>query len=131
MNGLDIARQRIAEESEVQTGMLDLGRLGLNRLPDELFELKHLRVLNLGMGFATEHNKYIQASANIAPNRISERPQSTRKFTCTSSAVSPRNEVSSGLGFHTFAPETHNTQLQEHIRIRLNAVARVDGPRNP
>lgn len=46
--GLAIARRLIAEEAEKKTGFLDLGDLGLTELPDELFELAHLRALNLG-----------------------------------------------------------------------------------
>jgi hypothetical protein len=44
--GLAIARSRIAEEKRKQTGFLDLGRLGLTELPEELFELEHLWGLN-------------------------------------------------------------------------------------
>ena len=46
--GLAIARVRIAEEKEKRTGFLDLGRLGLTELPEELFELECLWGLNLG-----------------------------------------------------------------------------------
>ena len=70
MNGLDIARRRIAKEAGAQTGVLDLGRLGLTRLPDELFKLTQLRFLNLGSGFVSEHGGYDEASANIATNEI-------------------------------------------------------------
>src|SRR5882757_4326821 len=48
LNPDHIARTRIAEEAERRTGTLDLGGLGLRRLPDALFELTHLRRLNLG-----------------------------------------------------------------------------------
>ena len=44
--GLAIARVRIAEEKEKRTGFLDLGRLGLTELPEELFELEYLWGLN-------------------------------------------------------------------------------------
>ncbi len=47
-DGESIARQRIAEEAERRTGFLDLGGLGLTTLPPGLFELRHLRGLNLG-----------------------------------------------------------------------------------
>ncbi|WP_200282573.1 leucine-rich repeat domain-containing protein [Rhabdochromatium marinum] len=46
--GLDIARERIAQESIERTGHLDLGNLGLNRLPPELWELDLLETLCLG-----------------------------------------------------------------------------------
>lgn len=49
-DGLSIARARIAEEAEQRTGALDVGGLGLTSLPPELFELRHLRELNLGLG---------------------------------------------------------------------------------
>src|SRR3712207_4085717 len=48
--GLRVARARIAEEADNRTGILDLGGLGLTSLPAELFELQHLRELNLGAG---------------------------------------------------------------------------------
>lgn len=46
-DGMAIALARIAEEAERQTGELDLSGLGLERLPDALFELTHLRKLDL------------------------------------------------------------------------------------
>jgi internalin A len=49
--GLEIARRLIAEEVVKKTGFLDLGKLGLTELPDELFALAHLRTLNLGSWF--------------------------------------------------------------------------------
>lgn len=45
---LAIARARIAAEAEARTGRLDLDGLGLPYLPEELFELTHLRELDLG-----------------------------------------------------------------------------------
>ena len=38
-DGLAIARQLIAWEAKGKTGFLDLGRLGLTELPEELFQL--------------------------------------------------------------------------------------------
>ena len=57
MDALAIARARIAREAEEKTGFLDLGMLGLNELPDELFALTHLRRLNLGEWFFDEGGK--------------------------------------------------------------------------
>ena len=57
-DGMEIARQRIAEEAEARTGFLDLGGLGLTALPPELFELRHLRTLNLGAGIRREDGSY-------------------------------------------------------------------------
>src|SRR5690242_6593786 len=47
-DGTEIARERIEREAREQTGQLDLGQLGLTKLPVELLELTHLWVLNLG-----------------------------------------------------------------------------------
>ena len=46
--GHAIAIARIADEKKNRTGFLDLGRLGLTEVPEELFELEHLRGLNWG-----------------------------------------------------------------------------------
>jgi len=66
----DIALQRIAHGMKTKTGVLDLGRLGLNRLPDELFNLTHLHDLNLGSHFISEKGVQIATSSNIAPNMV-------------------------------------------------------------
>lgn len=51
MDGMEIARERIAKEAEEKTGFLDLGCLALSELPDELFDLQHVKHLNLGSSF--------------------------------------------------------------------------------
>ncbi len=51
------ARTRIAEEAVRRTGDLDLGGLDLTQLPPELFELRHLRRLNLGTDIGPEREK--------------------------------------------------------------------------
>ena len=43
---IDIARQRIAQEAEAKTGSLNLSRIGLTALPDEMSGLTHLQRLN-------------------------------------------------------------------------------------
>ena len=43
LDGLVIARERIAKEAAERTGFLDLGQLGLTSLPEKLFALTHLR----------------------------------------------------------------------------------------
>jgi hypothetical protein len=48
MNGIETARRSIAEERDKKTGFLDLGNLKLFEVPAEVFELTHLRLLNLG-----------------------------------------------------------------------------------
>src|SRR4051812_1309100 len=47
-DGMAIAKARIAEEAERRTGALDRRDLGLPELPEALFTLRHLRVLDLG-----------------------------------------------------------------------------------
>jgi internalin A len=69
-DGLLIARERIAREATERTGSLDLGRLGLTALPDELFALKHLRRLNLGSGIVDKDGDGLPRSTNIARNDI-------------------------------------------------------------
>lgn len=69
--GLAIARQLIAREAVEKTGFLDLGRLGLVEPPEELFDLKFLRRLNLG-GFwwSDEDQDWHEARHSISSNRI-------------------------------------------------------------
>jgi internalin A len=69
-DGLAIARRRVAEEAEARTGFLDLGRLGLTELPEELFVLKHLRRLNLGRWYRTESGELVYAESDLVPNDI-------------------------------------------------------------
>jgi len=67
---LRIARERIAQEAEERTGFLDLGRLGLTALPEELFELQHLQSLNLGSGYLNQEGKWRSAVSSGAANAI-------------------------------------------------------------
>jgi internalin A len=70
-HALRIARARISRESDALTGYLDLGQLGLTELPAQLFDLKHLRRLNLGSGMFGEHEGgYVYAASQIAPNQL-------------------------------------------------------------
>jgi Leucine-rich repeat (LRR) protein len=48
IDNMAIALTRIAEEAERRTGTLDLSNLRLQSLPEALFELRHLRELDLG-----------------------------------------------------------------------------------
>jgi hypothetical protein len=48
IDNMAIALTRIAEEAERRTGTLDLSNLGLQSLPEALFDLRHLRELDLG-----------------------------------------------------------------------------------
>ena len=67
-DGERIALERIAKEADERTGYLDLGMLGLTDLPAELFELKHLRGLNLGSAWR-------DGSANMASRAGPRREQ--------------------------------------------------------
>jgi hypothetical protein len=71
-DGLTIALERIAQEAGARTGFLDLGRLGLTSLPEELFRLKHLRRFNLGVGLADENGEQQENTAyfRLSPNRV-------------------------------------------------------------
>jgi internalin A len=70
LDGLTIARQLIAQEAADHAGFLDLGRLGLTRLPEELFCLTHLRRLNLGAGMADAGGEWHRSVANFSPNAV-------------------------------------------------------------
>jgi len=63
VDGRQKALELIAEERAKQTGFLDLGNLGLTEVPPELFELTHLRSLNLGSRYCDERGEY-RESAN-------------------------------------------------------------------
>jgi hypothetical protein len=67
---LAVVRQRIAKEAQERTGFLDLGRLGLSSLPDELFELKQLRRLNLGASFRDEAGQPHSSASDFEENFV-------------------------------------------------------------
>src|SRR5438477_6896372 len=64
-DGISVARERISQEARARTGFLDLGQLGLSKLPAELFGLTHLRMLNLG-----SPRIWDSAVFDFAPNRL-------------------------------------------------------------
>ncbi len=70
LDGLAIARERIAKEAEEKTGFLDLGNLGLTELPEELFRLKHLRRLNLGAAYFDEQGEWQESISTGEGNSI-------------------------------------------------------------
>ena len=71
MDGLAVARERIAREAAEKTGFLDIGYLGLSRLPDELFALKNLRRGNLGRQYWDEKVAWWRLSElDIGPNEV-------------------------------------------------------------
>jgi internalin A len=67
-DGHTIALARIADETKNRTGFLDLGRLGLTEVPEELFELEHLRGLNWGAYWVDEQGKAREAASDLVPN---------------------------------------------------------------
>jgi internalin A len=69
LDGVHIARERVALEAKARTGFLDLGKLGLTALPEELFHLQHLQHLNLGYGIENERG-WFNATSTIVPNQI-------------------------------------------------------------
>jgi len=70
LDGWTIALERIAREAEAKTGVLDLGRLGLSALPDELFQLKHLRRLNLGANYFDEEGQWQDSASDLGKNAV-------------------------------------------------------------
>jgi internalin A len=68
--GWAVALERIEKEAADRSGFLDLGRLGLTELPPALFDLTHLRELNLGNAL-NESGNWRKASAQILNNEIS------------------------------------------------------------
>ncbi len=56
--GMDEARRLIALNKETQEPFLDLGNLGLTELPEELWELEHLKRLNLGDKYQDENGEW-------------------------------------------------------------------------
>jgi len=71
---IETARRLIAEEQANQTGFLDLGNLGLTHLPDELFELTHLRRLNLGWFYEDESGEFQETLNSGSENSLTELP---------------------------------------------------------
>jgi internalin A len=69
---MDIARARIAEEAERQTGTLDLGGLGLTELPPEISALTHLVFLNLGVHRVSADGSYDEYDRRGFPNSIAD-----------------------------------------------------------
>ena len=68
--GERIALERIAKEADERTGFLDLGVLGLTELPAELFQLKHLRGLNLGRVWRDASGQWQWAPTDLGHNQV-------------------------------------------------------------
>ncbi len=120
--GLAIARRLIAEEAEKKAGFLDLGMLGLSKLPDELFALTHLKSLNLGQFYQDSDGNHRGCTNSLNRNDFSKTtlvshrgltlesiwlinvqlggicpislPTSLESFVCTGSPVSDLSPVS-------------------------------------
>lgn len=67
--GLRTARRRIAREREERTGFLDLGELGLQSWPEELWGLAHLTELNLSWGWYDEKGEWHRVKSGLPANR--------------------------------------------------------------
>jgi Leucine-rich repeat (LRR) protein len=74
--GLAIARERIALEKKLRAGFLDLGQLGLEAWPEELWELEHLNGLNLGSGWSDADGNWHSAASDSGGNNVP--PQQAR-----------------------------------------------------
>jgi internalin A len=81
MDGLSIARERIAREADEKTGFLDLGRLGLSELPRELFDLQGLLRLNLGNGYQDEKARWQPAASQLEGNKIAAQIEQLSRLT--------------------------------------------------
>ncbi len=104
--GMCIARERIALEAKARTGYLDLGMLGLETLPDELFDLRHLRNLNLGYGFEGHDGGLIEAVSGIANHDFGE------GLACLSLLPELQYLVLSGTALCDLSPLSGLTELQ-------------------
>jgi hypothetical protein len=69
-DGERIALERIAKEADDRVGYLDLGMLGLTDLPAELFELKHIRGLNLGSAWRDGSGESWLAARDLGANNV-------------------------------------------------------------
>ena len=101
-----IALARISDEAERQTGTLDLSGLVLITLPDSLFNLTHLRVLNLG------YPEGISVHGGGIDSKYSELGRLTRLET-----LSVR-----GCGIGSLVP-FQNLSLLEHLDCSNNSVS--------
>jgi internalin A len=68
--GEKIALERISKEADERTGFLDLGKLGLTELPAGLFELKHLRSLNLGRVWREASGQWQVVATDLGRNQV-------------------------------------------------------------
>lgn len=71
--GWEYALKLIAAEKVARTGKLDLGSLGLTDLPEELFELMHLKQLNLGSAVRDAAEIWVNSENEYYFNDIGEK----------------------------------------------------------
>jgi internalin A len=96
LDGLTIARQRIRREAEEMTGLLDLGGLALSELPEELFELRHLSRLRLGVGFSDDFRRATRGEpTSIGQNSIRTQIRRVAALTELRSVWLPRTDLAS------------------------------------
>ena len=88
VDGLKIARRRIAKEAKAQTGRLNLDGLGLSQLPTELMGLPHLTSLVLGYSF------YVSGISDLTPLARLKRLQVLYCGACPVTDLSPLAELS-------------------------------------
>ncbi len=99
--GYEIAQKRIATEADLQTGFLDLGRLGLRSLPPELFDLVGLRGLCLGRNHR-RGEEVVDAESDLAVNDGQALLPSLARF---ADAGSPKELWLDGIGINVDALE--------------------------
>ena len=76
------AKELIAENKRAKATFLDLGNLGLEEWPEELWELDHLEVLNLGVSYYVDREDEISNSKNLfRPNSFRTIPDALERLT--------------------------------------------------
>ena len=67
----ELALQLIRENKKTKNPFLDLGKCDLTELPDELFDCKWLKQLNLGLWYYSKYNEIISSINKGHSNRLS------------------------------------------------------------
>ena len=105
------ALEKIEQERADQTGVLDLGNLGLNRLPDQLFELTHLKVLlvecfQFGQAYGWQEGKFFRKNISSNPNTLNQLSGAWERLS------SLQHLVIAGIPITDLAPIASLNQLQ-------------------
>lgn len=133
---IETARRLIAEERANQTGFLDLGNLGLTELPEALFELTHLRRLNLSSFYENERGE-IQQTSNSGPlNALTELPSSIadlRMLEVLTLVENPIQSVNALAGLATLKElDCSSTEISDLSSLStLKALQRLDVSNTP